>query len=72
MMLRSFDCLVDTDELDGVIPYSSDNEAITDDPVKTVTNEAFHVSEKPHAHARIFTAGGCKNIPPKQGSFLAS
>ena len=46
-MMRSFDYLVDTDELDGVILYYSDNEAITDDPVKTVTNEAFHVSESP-------------------------
>ena len=72
MVVISFDCLVDTDELDGVILYNSDNEAITDDPVKTVMNEAFHVSEKPHAVAHIFIAGGCKNIPPKQGSFLAS
>ena len=45
--MKSFDYLVDTDELDGVILYYSDNEAITDDPVKTVTNEAFHVSESP-------------------------
>ena len=37
MMMRSFDYLVDTDELDGVILYNSDNEAITDDPVKTLT-----------------------------------
>ena len=36
-MMLSFDYLVDTDELNGVILYLSDNEAITDDPVKTVT-----------------------------------
>ena len=36
-MMLSFDYLVDTDELNGVILYISDNDAITDDPVKTVT-----------------------------------
>ena len=67
--MRSFDYLVDTDELDGVILYNSDNEAITDDPVKTVTNEAFHVSEKPHAHAHIFTAGGVKTYLQNKAVF---
>ena len=47
----------------------SDNEAITDDPVKTVTNEAFHVSEKPHAHAHIFTAGGVKTYLQNKAVF---
>ena len=36
-MMLSFDYLVDTDELNGVILYIPDNEAVTDDPVKTVT-----------------------------------
>ena len=36
-MILSFDYLVDTDELNGVILYMSDNDVITDDPVKTVT-----------------------------------
>ena len=47
----------------------SDNEAITDDPVKTVTNEAFHVSEKPHAHAHIFIAGGVKTYLQNKAVF---
>ncbi len=35
-MMLSFDYLVDTDELNGVTIYISDNKAITDDPVKAV------------------------------------
>ena len=47
-MMRSFDYLVDTDELDGVISYYSDNDAIirwTSENCEA--NEAFHVSEGP-------------------------